>query len=154
MGEAHLHADNAPYMIPAVPHPKQYSSVQSSFKASHHDKCAIVRPQQRSRNVFIGTRRAFLAAHARKAELARRVLDENWKLQEKQRQWNYRQQMDQLTTNIKLRDDEILRRQNKPHRIKGEIVPRTTTGTRQVTALPRERQSSLYPRNHRFYFGE
>ena len=101
-------------------------------------------------------RRAFLAAHTREAGLARRVQDENWKLQEKQRQWNYKQQMSLLPTNIKLRDEEILRRQNRHHLVKGEFVPRTTTGTRQVTALPRERQSagSLYPRNHRFYFGE
>lgn len=102
---------------------------------------------------FMGAKRAFLASHKRKCYIANEVLERTWKTQEKSRQWEYKREYDQLTTNIKLRDDESLRRLNKPRPKHGEIFVPSTTGPRLAKKLPREIQNTTYPRNHVFYFG-
>jgi hypothetical protein len=113
----------------------------------------ILKPPKHAVNRFLGVRRAFLHAHGRKAELSQKVQEDAWRLQEKQREWAYQQQLDLLTRNIQLRDDEYLRRQNKLHPKPGEYFARPTTGLRDATPLPQEHQCSLYPRNHFLYLG-
>jgi hypothetical protein len=128
---------NAPYMISPV-HPQPHFSIKEPTRTT---------------NAFYGARRAFLATHERKAKLAIRLEEDMWASKERDLLWKYRQEIARLTENIKLRDDEYLRRQNKPHPKPREYFPPSTTGMRQTPALPRERQCSLYPRNRTSYFG-
>ncbi|OHT13658.1 hypothetical protein TRFO_43296 [Tritrichomonas foetus] len=118
---------------------------QSNFPVLHEEKKVV--------DHFMGAKRAFLASHTRKGFLASEVQERTWRTQEKSRQWEYRREMDMLTTNIKLRDDESLRRLNKARPKRGEKFVGSTTGPRQVKSLPREIQNTTYPRSHIFYFG-
>jgi hypothetical protein len=138
--------DNAPYMINPVLAPPHSAVPPHRFP--------IIKEPKRTANAFYGARRAFLATHERKAKLAIRLQEATWASKEKDMLWKYRQEIARLTENIKLRDDEYLRRQNKPHPKPSEYFPTPTTGMRQTTAIPRERQCSLYPRNRTCYFGE
>jgi hypothetical protein len=104
-------------------------------------------------NRFLGVRRAFLHGHARKAELSKKIQEDAWRLQEKQREWEFKEQLEKLTKPIQIRDDEYLRRLNKLHPKPTEYFARPTTGMRSDGALPREHQCSLYPRNHVLYSG-
>lgn len=113
----------------------------------------IYNDEKRHMDPFQGAKRAFLAAHRRKGELAADVQNKTWKTQEKSRNWEYKREMEILTTNIRLRDGEFLRRQNKAHPKRGEQFVSNTTGPRIAKTLPRDIQRSQYPRNHTLYFG-
>ena len=111
-----------------------------------HDKKQVI-------DHFMGAKRAFLAAHRRKGSVISEIQEKTWKTQEKSRQWEYQREIDLLTTNIKLRDDEYLRRLNKPRPKRGETFVAPTTGPRMVKKLPKEIQNTTYPRSHIYYFG-
>ena len=122
-----------------------FKEKQNKFPILHDEKHVI--------NHFMGAKRAFLAAHRRKGSVISEIQAKTWKTQEKSRQWEYQREIDLLTTNIKLRDDEYLRRLNKPRPKRGEVFVAPTTGPRMVKKLPKEIQNTTYPRNHVFYFG-
>jgi hypothetical protein len=103
--------------------------------------------------MFLGTKRSFTATHGRKAAMAARIGESAWKTQEKLKAFAYQREFDLLTTNIRLRDDETLRRSNKPRPKFGEVFVAATTGPRPLKKLPREIQDTTYPRNHYLYFG-
>lgn len=123
-----------------------FKEKQNRFPILHDEKMHVI-------NHFMGAKRAFLAAHRRKGSVISDIQAKAWKTQEKSRQWEYQREIDLLTTNIKLRDDEYLRRLNKPRPKRGEIFVAPTTGPRMVKKLPKEIQNTTYPRNHVFYFG-
>ncbi|KAK8895091.1 hypothetical protein M9Y10_023533 [Tritrichomonas musculus] len=122
-----------------------FQKKQKQFSILHDEKHVI--------DHFMGAKRAFLAAHRRKGSVISEIQQKTWKTQEKSRQWEYQREIDLLTTNIKLRDDEYLRRLNKPRPKRGEVFVAPTTGPRLVKKLPKEIQNTTYPRNHVFYFG-
>lgn len=124
----------------------------TTFKAKQN-KFPILHDEKHVINHFMGAKRAFLAAHRRKGSVISEVQEKTWKTQEKSRQWEYQREIDLLTTNIKLRDDEYLRRLNKLRPKRGEVFVAPTTGPRMVKKLPKEIQNTTYPRNHVFYFG-
>ena len=115
----------------------------------------VLRTERRAKNTFNGTRKAYIAIQEKRAEMARRTMSKEWNQEDRQRELKYKKMVDMLRTNVKLRSDEYLRRQNKPRPIGGVLVIPRTTGTRENRIkLPRDVQSSLYPRHYRFYFGQ
>ena len=118
---------------------------QSKFPVLHNFKS--------SQDPFLGTKRAFLAAHKHKAKISFQIQDKAWEVQERSRKWNYKHEMDLLQTNIKIRDDDYLRRINKPHPKRGERRVPTTTGPRHLQKLPPDRQVTEYPRMNIHFFG-
>ena len=42
---------------------------------------------------YMGTKRAFIVSHERKANLIKKILDKNWDNQERNRLWNFKQQL-------------------------------------------------------------
>jgi hypothetical protein len=140
----------APRVIQPTPHGK--ARPNTPFDPPPN-RFPILKERKLAVNRFLGVRRAFLHGHDHKADLSKRIHDAAWRLEEKQRSWTYQRQLDKLTTDIKLRDEEYLRRQNRPHPKPSEHFARATTGHREATSLPRDRQCSLYPRNHVRYLG-
>ena len=116
-------------------------------------KFPVLRNFKSSQDPFLGTKRAFLAAHKHKAQISFQIQDKAWEVQERSRKWNYKHEMDLLQTNIKIRDDDYLRRINKPHPKRGERRVPTTTGPRHLQKLPPDRQVTEYPRFNLHYFG-
>jgi hypothetical protein len=116
-----------------------------------------VRPEDRQESdildMFLGTKRSFMYSHHRKGLMAVKIGESTWRTQEKLKAFAYQREFDLMTTNIRLRDDETLRRSNKPHPKWGEVFVGATTGPRPLKKLPREIQDTTYPRNHVLYFG-
>lgn len=128
------------------------SRPSSSFR-KQQEKFPVLKPDRAMENPFAGAKRSFVVCHNHKAIVAKRVEEMTWKTMEKSLAWKYNREIDRLTTNIKIRDGETLRRLNKARLRKGEIVATASTGPRLSKKLPREVQDTTYPRNHVRYFG-
>jgi hypothetical protein len=107
----------------------------------------------RGSDPVIGAERAFFVCHARKSALGKKIIEDVWKSEERQRKWIYQQQIGRLNLRLKLRDDEYVRRQNKTYLSRDIIVPRKTTGFRANAMLPKDRQSFGGYRTYHYYFG-
>jgi hypothetical protein len=121
----------------------------------HSDHLKSPAPRQESdiMDMFLGTKRSFLVCHQRKGVMAVKIGDVQWKMQEKQKALAYQRELDLLTTNIRVRDDETLRRSNKPRPKWDSVFIPATTGPRPLKKLPREIQDTTHPRRHVLYFG-
>lgn len=137
---------------PQISNIRDQQPKRASFSQIQH-RFPIYNDEKYQKDPFGGAKRAFLAAHRRKGELAFDIQNRTWRTQEKSRTWAYKREIDLLTTNVKLRDDETLRRQYKARPKKGEKFVPNTTGPRLMKKLPRDVQNSQYPRNHTLYFG-
>ena len=131
---------------------KPAKRAQTSFH-ERQKKFPVLSNDKKNVNHFLGAKRAFLRTQLRKGKVTADLIDKTWKAEEKARQNEYQKEIDLLTTNIKIRDDEYLRRLYKFRPKVGEEYIPPTTGPRKIKKLPREIQDTTYPRNHLFYFG-
>jgi hypothetical protein len=104
-------------------------------------------------NLFQGCKRSFMNAHRRKCEMTARLTVSQQQMEEKWRKFTNAREVGPLTANIRIRDEESLRRANKRRQSKLESVALPSTGMRGGAKLPREIQDTTYPRNHRLYHG-
>ena len=133
-------------------HSRMRTRPSTSFK-KQQEQFPVLKPDRAMENPAYGAKRSFVVSHNQKALMAKRVEDKTWRTMEKSLAWKYNREIDRLTTNIKVRDDETLRRLNKARPRKGEIFAAASTGPRMSRKLPREVQDTTYPRNHFRYFG-
>lgn len=113
----------------------------------------VFKPNKDTNNPYLGAKRSFLASNRRRAEIAQHVEDMQWRAQQKLLIWRYNRCVDKINTNIKIRDEETLRRTSRRRPTRGEVFVPASTGPRRTHRLPREIQDSTYPRSHILYFG-
>lgn len=127
---------------------------QNSSALSTKKRTIIPEVKERKEvNTYLGTKRAFLAAHAHKAQAAKQLLEKTWENQERLRSWNYKQQMKALETNIKIRNDNTQQRISRARNLNQQKTAPMTTGPTKRVQLPRDIQVTEYPRNHILYWG-
>lgn len=128
------------------------SRPSTSFR-KQQERFPVLKPDKLMENPFSGAKRSFVVAHDHRSKVAKRVEEMNWRSMEKTLARKYNLEIAKLTTNIKIRDGETLRRLNKARPKKGEVFIAASTGPRMAKKLPREIQDTTYPRNHYRYFG-
>jgi hypothetical protein len=113
----------------------------------------VLKPDSDTLELFGGCKRSFMAGYSRKRDFTAQVEESNRRTEDKFRAWHYKQEINRLTANTRIRDDEFLRRANKRRLPRREMVGLPTTGARTIGKLPREIQDTTYPRNHVLYHG-